>query len=186
MVQCLGEGLEKLDSIRGDFKVHVYPSPDVDNCICVAGYQDADAESILTRLEQVSQEAITKFDIRIKAYMVEPPSYDASQAHVVVNKYLHGAVPSLQKATSPVKSEVSWVDGRKRIKEANRELLLSSLEASLSACLSTNADMRMRVHFGSFVLDTLPRPKAGLPGHSLEQFGRMLAFDQAKGRLIPR
>lgn len=186
MVQCLGEELEKLDSIRGGFKVHVYPSPDVDNCICVAGYQEVDAESILVRLGEVFQEAITKFDIRIKAYMVEPPSYDASQGHVVVNKYTHGAVPSIQNATSPAKSEISWVDERKRIKEANIELLLSSLEASLSACRSTNADMRMRVHFGSFVLDTLPRPKAGLPGHSLEQFRKMLAVDQAKGRLVPR
>lgn len=186
MVQCLGEELERLDSIRMRFKVHLYQSSNVENLICVAGYQKADAEPILAWLGQLSQEAITKFDSRTKVYMVEPPTYDARKDTVVINKYPHGAEPSLQRAPLSVKSEDSWVDERTRIKESNAELLLGSLETSMSMCHSFKGNMRMRVHFGSFVLDTFQRPKMGLDGHSFEKFRKMLAADQAKGRLLPR
>lgn len=168
------------------FKVHVYPSSDVENRICVANYQRSDAEPILALLAKLSQEVIAKFDTRIKTYMVEPPSHDASQVRVMISKYPHGAEPSLQRPAFPVKSEKSWADERKRVKEANMELLLSNLETSLSMCNSFKADIRMRVHFGSFVLDTFQRPKDVSTGHSFENFRRMLALDQAKGRLIPR
>lgn len=186
MVQALGEELEKLDSIRMRFKVHVYPSPDVENRICVAGYQKADAETILACLRQSSQEAIAKFDTRIKAYMIEPPSYDARTNIVSIKKYSHGVESSLQKVPFSAESEVLWADESQGIKEANIELLLSSLETSLSKCHYVKGDMRMRVHFGSFVLDTFQRPKPGLHGQSFEQFRKMLAADQAKGRLLPR
>lgn len=187
MIQCLGEGLEKLDNIRMCFKVHIYPSSDVESHICVAGYQKGDAEPILAWLGQLSQEAIKKFDTPIKAYMVESPSYDASNDQVVIHRYPHGAEPSLQREeASSVKSEESWIEERKRIKEANIELLLSSFETSLSMCHSFKADIRMRVHFGSFVLDTFQRPKDGLAGHTFENFRNMLALDKSKGRLVPR
>lgn len=186
MVQSLGVELEKLDSIRMEFKVHVYPSSAVEDYICVAGLKESDAGPILAQLRALSDEAIAKFNACVKAHMIEPPSHDAYMDDVVIVKYPHGAETLLQRAPSPARSVNDWSGEMERIKEANKKLLLSSVEKSLSMSHFFKGHLQMRVHFGSFVLDTAQRPKNATTGHGFEEFRTMLFLEKAKGRLIPR
>lgn len=185
MAESLGEELEKLNSIRMNFKVRVYPLPDDEDCICVAGIEEIDAGPILAQLRELSNAAIAQSDARVKAYMIEPPSHDVYMDGVVLTKLRHGAEPALFGPPLPANSADQWHRQMAERQKANKGTLLSRVEKALSVSHFFGGHLRMRVHFGSFVLDTAQRPRNATTGYDFEEFRRMLFRDEARGRLIP-
>lgn len=186
MAQGLGEELEKLDSIRMDFKVHVYASIENDYCIYVAGPKEGDLGQIVARLRVLANEVIARFTARLKTFLVEPPSHTHELGNILLHFSPYGAEASLFGGTSPGQSANYWTDVKQRIKDSNKNILQDRVEEALSRahCFGDNA--RMRVHFGYFVLDSVKRPKNDIVGYEFEEFRHMLLLDGTKGRLIPR
>lgn len=186
MTQSLGEELEKLNSIRLNFKVHAYALPDAEDCICVAGFKEIDAGPILAQLRELSNATVAQSDAHVKAYMVEPPSHDVYMDGVVLSKFPHGAEPALFGPPLPADSADQWHRQMAEGQQANKETLRSKVEKALSVSHFFGGHLRMCVHFGSFVLDTVQRPRNATTGYEFEEFRRMLLHDEARGRLIPR
>ncbi|KAJ5777316.1 hypothetical protein N7520_000562 [Penicillium odoratum] len=183
----LGNYLEKLDSIREEFQVHIYMEEASADKICISATVDTDMEQILARLQDLWKSTVAKLDTRIKAYILEPPSIDTMREKVVLVKSGRLALPLLQISQQHLLHESpqpQCVD-IDVIRKKNNELLLSSFRNAFSKADLFAGHLRMRVHFGSFVMDRYREPGGGQKAFGLDEFRDMILLDRARGRLVP-
>ncbi|KAJ5898198.1 hypothetical protein N7504_008486 [Penicillium tannophilum] len=183
----LGNHLEKLDLIRKEFRVHVYLEEGSTDNICISGRGDTDMEQIIVRLQRLWKTTMAKTNTRIKAYIVEPPTKDIMRNTVILVKtgkialpFLHGAQHRLLGAKHDQKR-----DDIDDVQRKNSQLLLSSFQEALSHANLFAGYLRMRVHFGSFVMDRFRAPDNGEKAYGLEEFREMVLLERARGRLVP-
>lgn len=185
MQKSLGDGLAKLDSIRAEFNVHVYSKGGVEDCICVASTRKIETGPIVARLRESWKEAVSKLDTRVKLYLVEipPPELFRDSIKLVQGEHgskalLHGD-PLSEAETGELRTQMVGLYTTKK------ELLLSSIQKSLSTIHFFSGYIRMRVHFGIFTLQSFRKLQGGQTGYRLAQFQEMLFHERAKGRLLP-
>jgi hypothetical protein len=183
----LGNRLEKLDLIRTEFKAHLYLQEDSNDKICISGGSDADTEQIIIRMQALWKATMAKASTRIKAYIVEPTTkYTVREAVILVKSgnlalpFLHGAQQRPLEAKNHEKREN--VDD---IQRNNNQLLLSSFQKALSQANLFAGYLRMRVHFGSFVMDRFRGPSNGQKSYGLDEFREMVLLERSRGQLVP-
>ncbi|KAJ6006183.1 hypothetical protein N7451_004127 [Penicillium sp. IBT 35674x] len=183
----LGNHLEKLDLIRKEFGVHMYLEEGSTDNICISGEKDTDMEQIIVRLQRLWKTTMAKTNTRIKAYIVEPPTKDIARNTVILVKtgkialpFLHGTQHRLMRAKHNQKH-----DNTNDVQRNNSQLLLSSFQEALSHANLFAGYLRMRVHFGSFVLDRFRAADNGQKAYGLEEFREMVLLERARGRLVP-
>ncbi|KAJ5107410.1 hypothetical protein N7456_004085 [Penicillium angulare] len=184
--ESFGDKLEALDTIRKAFKVHVYLQKDVDDCISVCGNKETDMAFIAAQLREKWKAAVAKADIRIKAYLVELPKGSTVQSQVKMVKKESFALPVLHKPV-PRSSPTTRNEEEKitRFHEKNDRTLLESFQKALSKAHFFAGYLRMRIHFGSFVMDHYRKPNDGESMYSFEEFQDMIMNERAIGRLVP-
>lgn len=180
----LGAQLEKLDFLRARYNVHLYQDEST-NCVCVIGDNVEVLKHITRTLRIIYQEITAKSEVRIKVYIVEPPPPSAMRSGIVMKKggyfakaFLHGDqldAPSVEK----------WRIGMDLLRDKNNTLLLSSVQKALAAIPFLRGHLRMRVNFGSFVMEKYQRPQKDLIAYSFDEFNGMVLHEQNKGRLVP-
>ncbi|KAJ6102910.1 hypothetical protein N7486_005337 [Penicillium sp. IBT 16267x] len=182
----LGKHLEKLDLIRKEFKVHVYLEEGSTENICISGDRDTDMEQIIVRLQGLWKATMAKANTRIKAYIVEPPTKDIVRDTVILVKsgnlalpFLHGTQQRSLEAQHYQKRDID------DIQKNNNQLLLSSFQKALSKANLFAGYLRMRVHFGSFVMDRFEGPSNGQKAYGLDEFREMILHERSRGRLVP-
>lgn len=183
----LGNHLEKLDLIRKEFRVHVYLEEGSTDNICISGRKDTDMEQIIVRLQRLWKTTMAKTNTRIKAYIVEPPTKDITRNTVILVKtgkialpFLHATQHCLLGAKHDQKR-----DNIDDVQRKNSKLLLSSFQEALSHANLFAGYLRMRVHFGSFVMDRFRAPDNDQKAYGLEEFREMVLLERARGRLVP-
>ncbi|KAJ5946461.1 hypothetical protein N7454_003300 [Penicillium verhagenii] len=185
----LGKRLEKLDPIREEFHAHIYLEEGSAEKICISGSRDTDMEQIITQLEGLLNEAEAKVDAGVKTYMFEPFVMDVDTVpdKVVFVKSDGRALPFFSEAhqsISDTKKSLQSGDLNLILKE-NYQRILKSFRAALLKTDLFPGQLRMRVHFGSFVMDRYREPKGGKGVYSLEEFREMILQDRSRGKLLP-
>lgn len=183
----LGNHLEKLDLIRKEFRVHVYLEEGSTDNICISGRKDTDMEQIIVRLQRLWKTTMAKTNTRIKAYIVEPPTKDITRNTVILVKTGKIALPffhATQHCLLGAKHDQKR-DNIDDVQRKNSQLLLSSFQEALSHANLFAGYLRMRVHFGSFVMDRFRAPDNDQKGYGLEEFREMVLLERARGRLVP-
>lgn len=179
--QALGKELEKLDSIRAKFNVHMYLAELPDDCIEIASSKAIDFQPIIAGVHTLHKEAVAKLDAHIKAYMVKYPPLVGG---VKLNQEKQGSIPFLHATvraqTTVLKAQLA------EHQEKNNRMMIDSIRSSLSTIHVFKGQLRMQVHFGTFVLDKFRKPKGLEFAYGFEGFGEMLRDERAQGRLIPR
>lgn len=100
------------------------------------------------------------------------------------NFFPYGTEASLFGGSSPIQGLDHSDDVKQRIKDANKKILRNNIEDTLSRTQGFRSDVRMHVHFGCFILDSVKRLNNGIVGYSHEEFREMLLLDRTRGRLI--
>ena len=67
----------------------------------------------------------------------------------------------------------------------NDSLVLKHLQSSLDTISYIRGHLRMRVHFGTFLLDEYRRSENGECMYDFQEFQNMILHEQAKGRIVP-
>ncbi|KAJ5656047.1 hypothetical protein N7507_007997 [Penicillium longicatenatum] len=183
----LGIRLEKLDLIRTEFKAHLYLQEDSTDKICISGGSEADIEQIIIRLQALWKATMAKASTRIKAYIVESPPKDIVREAVILVKSGNLALPFLHGAQQhPLETQDhKKCENVNDIHKKNNQLLLSSFQKALSQANLFAGYLRMRVHFGSFVMDRFRGPSNGQKSYGLDEFREMVLLERSRGRLVP-
>lgn len=138
---------------------------------------------IAGQLRELWKEAFTKPDIGIKVYLVEPPSPAGMKGQIVLMKERGFARPSLrQNPPGNVRSQEPRE--AQAPSQSNRDTLLDKMQKGLSMMQMFSSVLRMRVHFGTFVLNHFREP-LGPSGYQLQEFCEMILDKRAKGRVVP-
>ncbi|KAJ5587634.1 uncharacterized protein N7459_003399 [Penicillium hispanicum] len=183
--EVLGDELEKLDTLREEFNVYLYLHKNIKDCICAASTEDIEMEPIISQLRELWQQAVAKFDIRIKSYMVEPPPLSIMKDGITLVQGDSFAQPFLHgNQIAPLRVPL-WQLTMGVIRRSNHQLILSSVRRLLTMINFYSGYLRMRVHFGSFIFDIFRHPSGGKQTFNIEEFQQMIQADQAKGRLVP-
>lgn len=189
----LGGQLENLDNIRTTFDVHVYQQRHMPNYICVSAHEKAVLLQVIELLCTIWREFTTKSDVQLKLYLVEPPSPTVMRTKVLLEKNSRMARPFLHGVELGADQIRHWSNGHYLILMKNDSLLLTNLKRSLNTISFIRGHLRMRVHFGTFVLDEYRRPEKGECSYEekgecsyeFQEFQTMILHEQAKGRLVP-
>jgi hypothetical protein len=181
----LGGQLEKLDNIRTTFDVHVYQQRHKPNYICVSAHDKAVLLQVIELLCTIWREFTTKSDVQLKLYLVEPPSPTIMRTKILLEKSSRVARPFLHGAELGGDQIRHWSNGHDLILMKNDSLLLTKFQKSLNTISFIRGHLRMRVHFGTFVLDEYRRSEKGECSYEFQEFQNMILHEQAKGRLVP-
>ena len=163
----------------------MYVPKDLQDYVCVLGHDHRVIRHIARRLRTKWSEVIASTNVKSKLYVVEPPQPSSMGRDVIVSKKSHLTKPSLLGEPSSGGDSAFWSDRAKLIQSKNKDHLLNAVDKSLRGVAFVRGHLRMRVNFGSFVLDAYRRPKDDKPSYPLEEFREMMLHEQTKGRLIP-
>ncbi|KAJ5620504.1 hypothetical protein N7510_004488 [Penicillium lagena] len=181
----LGGQLEKLDNIRTTLDVHVYQQRHMPNYICVSAHDKAVLLQVIELLCIIWREFSTKSDVRLKLYLVEPPSPAIMRTKIFLEKSSRVARPFLHGGELGRDQIRHWSNEHYLILLKNDSLLLRNLQKSLDTISIIRGHLKMRVHFGTFVLDEYRRSEKGESSYEFQEFQNMILHEQAKGRLVP-
>lgn len=185
MEESLGPQLEALDMIRARFGYHVYIPKGQPDCICVVGHSHDAIRQIVHRLRTKWSETIANSNVKSKVYVVELPEPDFMRRSVIVRNNSRVAKPFLH-GEAPTEVELDqWCSRADLIDSKNNARLLNAIDRSLRGIMFVRGHLRMRVNFGSFVLDHYRIPKDKKPAYTFEEFREMLLHEDTRGRLIP-
>ena len=183
--ESLGHQLEALDIIRAGFGYHVFIPKGQPDCICVLGNSLDIIRQIVSRLRTKWSETIATSNVKSKAYIVELPEANFMKRDVIIKNNSRVAKPFLH-GDAPSDTELSqWRSRAALVNSRNNARLLSAVDKSLRGIMFVRGHLRLRVNFGSFVLDNYRVPKYKNPAYSFEEFREMLLHEDTKGRLIP-
>lgn len=121
---------------------------------------------------------------RHKAYIVEPPKPSSMKEAIVVKKGLYASKAFLEGEPMAHEELENWADRAHFIRGKNNGRILSTIEKSLQGISFDRRHLRMRINFGTFVLDSYRRPQ-GKPVYTFEEFREMVLIEGVTGRLVP-
>ena len=185
--ECLGRDLEKLDSIRADLQVHAYLDPEDPTQIIFVSNEDFDSALLVRFLRTSWGEGMGRADLHIKKLMLSPLNPKFSGHGVIIRRTATLAKPFLyadpcQDASA---DEETFTEGMRRMHKANVDDILENMRTSLSMTNHFSGNLRMRVHFGTFILDRYRLPEGDEAAFRLVEFGAMIGQDQAQGHVVP-
>lgn len=185
ITESLGRNLEALDILRAKFGYVIYVPKDLPDYICVLGDDNDVMRHIGWRLRTKWSEAIANSSIKSKVYVIEPPEPSVMKKRVIVKKEAYLTRASLHGDSLTESESAYWVDRAKVIRFKNNARILAAIDKSLQGVSLVRGHLRMRVNFGTFILDLYRRPKDDNPSYSFGEFREMMFHEHSKGRLIP-
>lgn len=164
----------------------MYVPKDLVDYICVLGHDHHVIRQIARRLRTKWSEVIASTNVKSKLYIVEPPQPSSMGRDVIVSKEWHLTKASLLgEPSNGGGNSAFWSDRAELIRSKNKDHLLNAVDKSLRGVAFVRGHLRMRVNFGTFVLNAYRCPKDDKPSYPLEEFREMMLHEQTKGRLIP-
>ncbi|KAJ5152084.1 hypothetical protein N7492_010379 [Penicillium capsulatum] len=184
--EVLGEHLEELDSLRLKFGVHMYRRTE----IVVSGADEASIPQIEAELQKIWKGTTFRSDIRIRAYLVEPPPGPLGKHTIALVDPRRSSRPYIrnEKPRSLDWGGVNWRDlstQHQRMQQYNYARLLDSTKECISKMPFFSGLVRMRVHFGTFILNRLRKDPRGSSELDLDEFCAQLQHERAEGRVVP-
>ncbi|WEW55851.1 hypothetical protein PRK78_001284 [Emydomyces testavorans] len=186
MDASLGLHLEALDPLRVEFGCPIYVDDELPNCIRVDAYDHDTILKIVDRLRAEWAELLATMHVKIRLYLVQPPrNFTNCEFEISRSQTANGIVLSIP-TLHGVCMDSAPNQNRKQelIRTKNENRLREALTRSLQGLRFLRGHVRMRVNFGTFVLDEYRVPK-GKPRYSYEEFRAMLFHSKTKGHLIP-
>ena len=188
----LGPNLESLDPLRREFGCYIYIDEEDPNLLRVDAYDHQTIISLVHRLRAKWAELMANRHVKIKLYLVQPPAGDLTKNEVAVVKvapfgssYAHPTPLLYCTPAMPCLQIQGWRDKNKLARAKNDVRLREAVETSLQSLRFLRGHVRMRVNFGTFVLDDYRVPKDSKPRYTFEEFRSMLFHPKTKGHLIP-
>ena len=189
----LGPNLEEFDPIRREFQCHIHVYGEDREYIRVDGYDHDIMRTIVQRFRAKWAQLMATVNVKTKLYLAQPPSADAIRTEVNISRLSHPggglayAVTSLSGDHLRVAQLEQWTENSRMVRSKNDIRLCDTIENSLQGLRFMHGHVRMRINFGSFVLDTYrtAKPSDSKQKHSFESFRQMLLLDKTKGHLIP-
>jgi hypothetical protein len=187
----LGPNLEALDPLREEFGCHIYVYDEIDTYIRVDGFDHGSIIKVVHRLRAKWAELMATMHIKIKLYLVQPPAANLMRNEIKIitdgqsgGGFAH-ATPRLFGVSLSFGQLENWEDRRLLVRTKNQTRLRDAVEMSLQGLRFLRGHVRMRVNFGTFVLDDYRVPKDSRPQYHFEEFRAMLFHTKTKGHLIP-
>lgn len=187
----LGPNLEDLDPIRREFQYPVYEYDEVPGYIRIDGYDQEAMRMIVQRLRTKWAELMASVNVKAKLYLAQPPSIEAMRPEVDILKLSQRGGGFAYASTSLYgdllggAQRQQWTEKSREIKVKNDARLRGTVERCLQGLRFLRGHVRMRVNFGTFVLDAYRNPIGSKERHSFVEFRQMLLHDKTKGHLIP-
>lgn len=185
--ECLGMDLEKLDSIRFDHRVHAYLDPQNPTLIVIANNEGFNSRSVVDFLRAAWKEGMGRTDLHIKKLMLAPLSPEFSKHGVTIER--HGSVtkPFLHRIRSEDANSrrLAFTQVMDSIRGSIFDEILQNMQTSLSMINYFNGNLRMRFHFGTFVLDRFRLLQNGVDAFYMAEFAAMIGHEQCRGRVVP-
>ncbi|KAJ5740622.1 hypothetical protein N7493_000494 [Penicillium malachiteum] len=184
--QSLGNQLEKLDVIRKTFKVHIFLKGNSEDYISVCGNETINMAQVAAQLREQWKAAIAKSDLRVKAFLVEPGKKRLIENRVTLAKRNQLVFPVPYEMQEPlIDLDAQDVKAPHVIQKENDQIILETFQKALSQAHFFAGYLRMRLHFGSFVLDRYRTPTNPANGYSPQEFREMMLHERFQGRLVP-
>lgn len=186
MEEVLGENLEKLDLLREKTGVNVYQRTE----IRIEGADDSAHLEMMGKIRTLYHEAYFKSELRIRAFMVEPPP-GPLQAHKIalVNPDPFSRAYIRTEFSGPPFQRKTWISQlaaeSKRIQLLNHDRIVECMKECLHSMDRVPSFMRLRVHFGTFVLNRFPKHSDEGFGFEFQDFYEKLRHERVEGRVVP-
>lgn len=171
--------------MRARFGCHVYIPRGHQDRICVMGHSHDIIRQIVRRLRTLWSETIASSNFRSKVYVVELPESSFMKKDIIVKNDSRIAKPLLYGDSLSEDEIAGWRNKSALVASKNDSRLLKAIDKSLQGIMFVRGHLRMRVNFGSFVLDHYRNPKNQKKAYSFEEFREMLLHQDTRGRLIP-
>ncbi|KAL4939989.1 hypothetical protein BDV06DRAFT_224532 [Aspergillus oleicola] len=185
LTECLGPELESLDSIRARYLCYLFIPKDLPGYICGLGNDHNAMKEIAGRIRILWAEAVAKSSIKTKIFLVEPPALKAMKSKIVVKVQNKLHIPDLQGNLLKGGNLEEWQGQVDPVQTRNNKRLLTAVENCLKGISFVRGHLRMRVNFGTFVLERYPKPEDGKTWYSSEDFRNIMLHEQTQGRLVP-
>lgn len=191
MESCLGPNLEALDPLREEFCYHIYAYGDASTHIRVDGYDQGAMIKIAQRIRAKWRELVATMQIRVKSYLVQPPLDRLMRSHISVAEVskpgsnTHARIPTLSGAKLDESQLSGWNDKQRSFAVKNEIRLREAVEQSLSGLRFLRGHVRMRVNFGTFVLDDYRLPKGPNSLYTFDEFRSMLFHTRTMCHIVP-
>lgn len=119
--------------------------------------------------------------------MLSPLNPEFSGHGVIIGRNANLAKPFLhadlfQDASA---DQETFTEQMRNMHIANFKDILENMRTSLSMINHFGGNLRMRVQFGTFILDRYRLPEGDEAAFSLAEFGAMIGKDQAQGHVVP-
>lgn len=185
--ECLGRDLQLLDGIRSDLQVHAFLDPEDPTQIIVVSSEDFNSNSVVKFLRAAWKEGMGRTDLHIKKLMLAPLNPEFSGHGVVIGRNYNLAKPFLHAGQfqDACADHEAFTEQMKTMHISNFNDILENMRTSLSMINHFNGNLRMRVHFGTFILDKYRLPENDAAAFRLAEFGAMIGQDQAQGHVVP-
>ncbi|KAK2750342.1 hypothetical protein FQN57_003822 [Myotisia sp. PD_48] len=185
---ALGRNLEALDPLRRETGCYIHLCDGHPAYIQVEGHDHA---SILLVVRRLRAKCVELLAMTQKLYLVQQPSPQVIKNEVQIVRVPQSsggydfATPLLYgTALSAMKLDITG-DQDSVISARNEDRLRGTVELSLQGLRFLRGYVRMRVHFGTFVLDQYRVPKEDRLRYSFQEFRDMLLHDRTRGHLVP-
>lgn len=158
--------------------------------IRVVGANRAAHLEAIEDIRKLYNEAVAKSDIRIRAYLVEPPPGPLKRHKIGLvepepfsRAYIRREIPSTLRQNHVSMSEIA--SESYRIQRRNHNRLLDAIKQCLSELPLSSGVARMRVHFGTFILNRFPKGPARDLGFDFDDFCSKLDHERVEGHVVP-
>ncbi|KAK2752740.1 hypothetical protein FQN55_005871 [Onygenales sp. PD_40] len=185
--ESLGADLKDLDPIRDEFGYHIYTYDESKGYIRVDGDNHANIVEIVRRFRAKWCKLLAT---QTKLYLVQMPPVNIANAQVgIIKCYEPGSraicgAPKLFGGRMDEHGLAVSRDRRNLLCLENESRLRNSVGQSLHGSRFIEGYVRMRVNFGTFLLDEYRVPADSNPRYSFEEFRTMLFNSRTKGHLI--
>lgn len=186
LLESLGPKLEVLDVIRAQFNCHLFVPKDSPGMICAVDSNHDNIKRIVHCLRTKWREVMASSNIKLKAYVVEPPVADVMKKKIVMRHESSCYAKPLLRGNRLKGLEMEeWASRATLIQSKNNVRMLSALQKSLEGVVFVRGHLRMRINLGLFVLDEYRAPVNDKTSYTFEEFREMLSYEQTRGRLFP-
>lgn len=183
----MGAALEKLDGIRTELKVYAYLDPENPTHIIVCNNGGFDSAFVVKFLRGAWKEGMGRTDLHIKKLMLAPLPVESSMYAVTLVQHKLVAKPFLHEIErqDACPDREDFTEKMKAMHSSNIKDILQTMRTSLSMLNYFNGNLRMRIHFGTLILDRFMNPKNNESSFNLFDFAAMIGQDQCQGRIVP-
>ncbi|KAM5437236.1 hypothetical protein McanMca71_001153 [Microsporum canis] len=188
----LGPQLETLDPIRRETGCYIYVYDEQPSFIRVDGDDHDNIIKAVHRLRAKWAEVMAKIHIQSKLYLVQSDSPEIRNNEVAITRVAHSIGALGQEYATPVLHGPPLTpmnpdflqDQEENPTTSNERRLRETVEESLQGLRFLRGHMRMRVNFGTFILDDYREPKDSRARYTFDEFRTMLLNSRTRGHLV--